>query len=832
MIKKIVTDPDLTTGAYFGLMNWHSRAYMRVNVSPSGASTIYTDVDQLYASGGTNLDSAMLLAQSYLNGPNSPINSNLGCQKTILIVISDGEWRDSQASRIAENLYKTRGIQTYTIGFGSGVGNTGNYVRLSQAGGTYPASPMYASNYQELYERLSAAIRAAIDSRLTFTAPTIMPGVGEADALYQSSFDYKKDHQWQGHFIKYALNADGSIGSEQWDAGKILDSTPEANRKIWTAIPGLSNTGYNNFTEANRLSLKASLYENAGYDPTDAQLSRLLRFFRGVDAFDEDADGNSSEARWKLGDIYHSEAAVVGPPRLTVSTRSEDAKTEAYYRGQTGYEAFKAARAGRPTVVYVGGNDGMLHAFNASTGAERWAFVPPPLLPALRGMESVRANSSNSIYGVDGSPAVKDVFYGGRWRTVLVGGLGYGGKGYFALDVTDPDAPAHLFSFRHDPIEKFVHTWDAAGARRTYSYLVAGSIPAAADFSALGDAWSKPVILPMPYNGGTRWVAAIGGGYSGGAKTGYGSAVYVLDLENSGEILKKIDLADNSASDIGNGVTPMLTALTADSSTLAAYRGALLYFTDLQGKLWKINLTDGGAQYRAEQVFNAEATRSNDRWAFHALGSSIVVDTDNVGRLYHYFGTGNQLDLQRMDNAIQNRVFGLKDRDFPATVNSDGSHPFTAAARLQDIAPAYGVSQCPQSYQRGWYANLEQVRQPAGTGAPLGKHQRVTGKAAVYNKSAIFSLYQPQAVNACSMGTGRLLEMDYRCGNPLKITELAKGIPTGAVVYKGKVYVGVAGGGGTPPAGWTRTGNVMVGAAAAGAVTGGTVKIESWREKR
>jgi len=785
----------------------------------------------LSASGGTNLDRAMILAQSYLTGPSTPVNPSLGCQKTILVVISDGEWYDSQASRIAENLYRSRGIQTYAIGFGSGVGNTGNYVRLSQAGGTYPASPMYADNYQELYERLAAAIRAAIDSRLTFTAPTIMPGVSGADALFQSSFDYKKDRQWQGRFIKYALNSDGSVGDKQWDAGELLNSRAESSRKIWTVRPGLPS-GLNNFTDANRALLQNSLYAGAGRAPTDAQLSRLVRFVRGVDAYDENANGNSTEERWKLGDIYHSEAAIAGPPSARTSSRTEDSLTEAYYRGQNGYDAFKSARATRPSVVYVGANDGMLHAFNADNGVERWAFIPPPLLDRLRNMESVRANSSNSIYGVDGSPAVKDVFYGGRWRTLLVSGLGYGGKGYFALDVTDPDNPAHLFSFANDPIEKIVYTWDADGAPRQYSYQVAGAVPAQVDYSKLGDAWSKPLLLPLPYKGATRWVAAIGGGYGGGAKTGYGSAVYVLDLENSGQVLANIALADNAASDIGNGVAPVLAAITADSTTLAGYRGALAYFTDLQGKLWKINLTDRDTLFGAERVFNAEATLANDRWAYHALGSSIVVDGDGVSRLYHYFGTGNQLDLQRMNNAIQNRVFGVKDKDFPATRNADGAHPFTAGSALQNTAPATGPAQCPQPTQRGWYANLEDMRLPPVTGATLGKHQRVTGKAAVYNKSTIFSLYQPQITNACSLGTAGLLELEYRCGGPLRKTTLGAGIPTGAVVHKGRVYLGISGTGGVTPAGWQRKDNVMVGTPAAGTTAGGTVKIESWREVR
>ncbi len=93
-------------------------------------------------------------------------------------------------------------------------------------------------------------------------------------------------------------------------------------------------------------------------------------------------------------------------------------------------------------------NDGMLHAFDSKTGAELWGFVPPTMLNSLRDMDSVKANSSHSIYGVDGSPVVKDIYYDSKWRTVLLAGMGRGGKGYFALDVTDPDAPSFLLPLR------------------------------------------------------------------------------------------------------------------------------------------------------------------------------------------------------------------------------------------------------------------------------------------------------------------------------------------------------------------------------------------------
>ena len=88
-----------------------------------------------------------------------------------------------------------------------------------------------------------------------------------------------------------------------------------------------------------------------------------------------------------------------------------------------------------------------------------WGYIPPNVLGNLEKIPSSKANSTNAVYGVDGSPVVKDIFFDDtpndgstnpRWRTILLGALGAGGHGLYALDVTDPDNPTHLFAINHD----------------------------------------------------------------------------------------------------------------------------------------------------------------------------------------------------------------------------------------------------------------------------------------------------------------------------------------------------------------------------------------------
>jgi len=427
VIQRIVSSPDLSTGANFGLMEWNSNAKMQVKISPTGASEIYKKVKDLTAGGGTNLDKAMDLARQYMYGPDSPIDSSITCQKNFLIVLSDGVWTDRSASSIAKS-FNDNGVKTFVVGFQTD-GND-NYINLSKKGGTYPESPLYADNWPELYETLSDYIRQAISSRITSTSPAIMIGIADNDNshILQASFDYIADHQWKGELTKYKIQSDGMPGSIVWEAGKKLNNKDESDRQIWTVsnwsgVP----SGMNNFTTTNQTELETALYAGSGKSPSSSDVSNLINFIRGVDAYDEDKDGSSSDKRWKLGDIYHSSPAVVGSHKAKLISDKDKSYTEGYYRYQNGYSSFKDVK--RKDIVYAGSNDGMLHAFDSNTGDELWAFIPPNLLSELRHIVASKSNTSHSIYGVDGSLAVEDIYYDNKWRTVLLAGLGRGGHG-------------------------------------------------------------------------------------------------------------------------------------------------------------------------------------------------------------------------------------------------------------------------------------------------------------------------------------------------------------------------------------------------------------------
>lgn len=815
VIKAIVSDSDLTGGADFGLMQWNSSASMEVNVSPTGASEIFAMVDSLEADGGTYLDNAMTLAKTYFEGGDSPMIEGATCQQNILIVISDGFWVDTTASATAAGLLDDHGIKTFTVGFQT-TGNE-NYVTLSTEGGTYPDSPLYANNEEHMLEVLTNYIQQIITSQLTFTAPVILPGVTNDDHILQATFTYKNEHQWKGHLYKYALGDDGTVGSLLWDAGAVLNSTTSGNRNIWTVGNGIP-AGLNNFTTDNLDRLRDPLEENSGASYTDEQLTALINFVRGADSYGEFPTGQDDEGttlianeRWKLADVYHSKPVAVGAPSAHASEEAQE-HSEAHYRFDNGYIAFRNGNtcggscASREEVIYVGSNSGMLHAFSSADGAEKWAFVPPSVIPSFKDMIGLATGESNSIFGVDGSPVVKDIFYGGAWHTVLMSGLRQGGHSYFALDITDPDSPQHLFTIAHNTLNGTVSYWDSAGTRTTYD--AADTIPSAFDYSELGEAWSDPVITKIPISGVDTWVAIIGGGFNNAINPSYGAKLFVLDLENGGQILQTVDIPDGDGSNgIVTSVAPRVTAITADSTTLFQYNGALVYVTDLEGHLWKINLTDQGTMYEATRVFDGESTIDNDRLMFHETVASI----GSSNELVQLFGTANMQNLGRVDADIQNRAYGVFDKVFPAYASVA---PFTVSTMLNVTAPGAG---CPSGSQDGWYINLD-------------PNEKITAKLTVKNDIIFIPRYIPDSEQICQAGTATLTEHNFMCGDTVRTTSLGSGLPTEVVVYKNKVYIGISSDAeGSLPEGFTKQGNLIVGDPAV--ISSGTVTIESWREE-
>jgi Tfp pilus tip-associated adhesin PilY1 len=329
--------------------------------------------------------------------------------------------------------------------------------------------------------------------------------------------------EWSGNLHAYSISTNGIIDTETdlWDggaAGRIEQQDWNTERMIVTVSGAGAKVPFRwaNLTAADRAALDP---DTAG--PMD---SPVLNFIRG-DRSNEAPEGKAYRARASvLGDIMHS-----GPVYCPASL------------------------CGGAT-VFVGANDGMLHAIDAANGSERFAYIPSMVIPRLG---FLKADPYTHKYFVDGGLALKS--FGSK--TILAGALGAGGKGLFALDVSNAVAGTET-----DAASKIL--WEVSNAT--------------SGFANLGDTYGKPVLASLP---GAKPVLIAGNGYN---NTGNGHATLYVINANTGALLHEIDTNSGSAGS-PNGLSSPTVVYDNDGYASIAYAG------DIDGNLWKFDLVDGTA---------------------------------------------------------------------------------------------------------------------------------------------------------------------------------------------------------------------------------------------
>lgn len=296
-------------------------------------------------------------------------------------------------------------VITYTIGFGIDAGIL--QLTADDGDGFY----LMADNATQLWLSLARVMQDIITRVSSGSAVAVVSTErGDDDRLYRGKF---MPGLWQGYLEAFSLPYEQGEPSI-WEAGDLLANRDPGSRTIFTALDA---TTYN--FEASRAS---DLMADMGIGDADSA-ANIIQWARGYNY-----SGYRDRSGWVLGDIIHSTPIVVGAP--------------ANFAEEESYQAFAEANRTRTKMIYVGANDGMLHAFRGDTGEEAWAFVPQFALPKLK----VLADSSYChTYTCDLTCSVKDVRFGDVWKTVLVSGGREGGSAYFALDVTDPLSPEVLW---------------------------------------------------------------------------------------------------------------------------------------------------------------------------------------------------------------------------------------------------------------------------------------------------------------------------------------------------------------------------------------------------
>ena len=378
--------------------------------------------------------------------------------------------------------------------------------------------------------------------------------------VFIPKFNAKK---WSGDLEAWTLDSKtGLFKNKLWNAAALLDKLPDPNhRRLLTYRDGKGVPfKWGNIDSAQQKDFRTNM---AGTLQSISNGKARLNYIAG-DRENEMKGKNFRTRASRMSDIWHSSPVYVSKPGPS--------STSASSKLGSSYLAFRKKQAKRDAMVYVGSNGGMLHGFDAKTGAEKVAYIPGSLYndAATKGYHPL----TDPIYAhkpvyVDATPAVSDAQIKGEWKTVLVGGLGRGGRGMFALDVTDPN--------------EFVSDIKAA---KTVLWEFSDK-----DDSDLGLTHSEATIA---YLNNGKWAAVFGNGPCSDAATcGDGEAkLFIVYLDgpvggvwNKGLQYQKISTGAGNIAKPNGLFTPRLVDLNADGAADFAYAG------DLNGNIWRFDLS-------------------------------------------------------------------------------------------------------------------------------------------------------------------------------------------------------------------------------------------------
>ena len=407
--------------------------------------------------------------------------------------------------------------------------------------------------FRDILNRI--ADRSATAARPAVSASFVSDNTNQLQSrVYATQFS---SEDWSGEVTKTTITKTGeAIANQSWSTRTANANLDPSLRKVLIKDPSNSTTGlqdfsWNNLTTAQQGFLNINP-EGTGVS-SDSRGPDRVTYIRG----DRSKEGeNSPQFRQRstiLGDIINSSPALVGTPAY-ISYLADGIEKPDRGVGYKDYTTFREdnKRSKRKEMLYVGGNDGMLHGFESDTGKEIFAFIPSTVIQNLNKLSGQNYKGGEHRYFVDGSPIVRDVYFDNTlgWRTVLIGTLRAGGKAMFALDVTDPDNIKLLWEF------------DSSN-----------------DID-LGYTFAQPEIVRL-HTG--QWAVLQGNGYN---STNDKAALMVIDIK-TGALLKKIVVPPVVEGNVTlpNGLSSVRAA-DNNGDGLADYA----YAGDLQGNLWRFDL--------------------------------------------------------------------------------------------------------------------------------------------------------------------------------------------------------------------------------------------------
>lgn len=681
----------------------------------------------------------------------------------------------------------TQNVITYTIGFTTAQTLLNNAA--TKGGGKY----FTANDTTDLTDALTSIINEIRDTNDSFIAPAVSVNsfnrFTHRDELYYALFRPDIRPRWDGNIKRYKLAGDPpeivdknaaaaindntgffkSTATSYWTAdadapdGEIVRNGGAAgmltnNRTVYTYVGATTPTNVtltsagHNLHESNALITKTLLGDAA---MSDTDRSNLLQWARGVDILDEDSDTDETDARRRIGDPLHAKPVLV---------------------------TYGGTEAEPDITLFAGTNEGYLHAINTTTGAEMFSFIPKELLPNLS-LLFENVSTTNHPYGLDGPLSVwfndvnkNGLLLGGGGATdsgehvYLYQAMRRGGNNYYALDVSN----------RAAPVLKWV--------------IYGGS----ADFSELGQSWSRATVAKIKLDSVEKTVLIFGGGYDTNQDSNataeddsIGRAIYMVDAATGAKIWQAGPANSNNGADPDLVLTAMTNSIPAEVTVIDSdFDGYadLLYVGDMRAQLWRFdihNRTNTGASTLVTGGVIARlggSAGADNRRFYYRPDVSLTRD----GKKWN-IAIGSGYREHPLNTTIHDAMFVIQDLNvYSPELDSDG-HPVYTVITMADLFDASNniigegsvaqidVARTSLLDSKGFYIYMAEQ-----DGSFVG--EKVLAKSVTLESKLVFTTYTPvnTASSSCAPGTGtaRTYYINIADGTPVIDANSSGGDPT------------------------------------------------------
>jgi type IV pilus assembly protein PilY1 len=636
----------------------------------------YIGTDSVLPTGCTvdNLGSSNCINEAIPNGANyiSPVTDKVCQTNNHIVLLSDGSANNNHSvSNIETLLGKTctgsggekcgvdlvrnigdgddskidTRVITHTIGFSAGTTANSflNNLALNGNGDFYTAD-----NTEDLVSVFQSILKTVKDVNATFVSPGVavnqLNRLTHNDELYFALFKPAEGTIWPGNVKRYRLDGSDILDKNGFNAvDSVTGFFNDSAHSYWSLLAdgndvreggtaekmGLPRDAYtfdgtgtiiktDNLLHEDNVNLTiADLALGALADPATAR-ETVLKWARGVDVKDDDADGITTDARQAMGDPIHSQPVIVN------------------------YSLTDSA-------VFVATNHGFLHSFDPATGEENFAVMPKELIDNLYDLY-LDASTFSHVYGLDGDMVLRTV----GSNIYLYVGMRRGGNKYYAFDITSKTNPKLLFK-------------------------IDGGV---GDFANLGQTWSKPTVTKIKVGGTSRNVLIFGGGYDEGqdnkllrSADTVGNSVFIVDADTGERIWwASLTGADFNLPEMQYSIPARISVIDRDNDGFADH----MYVADTGGQLFRLDIQDESV---ADLVsgglladFGGDIEEDNRRFYYGPDISEISLGND------HYYAVvlGSGFRAHPLNTTINDHFYMIKDDGvFTRDVNGTFGLPTT-----------------------------------------------------------------------------------------------------------------------------------------------------------